>query len=277
MIKVSVIIPIYNTEKYLKKCLDSVCNQTLKDIEIICINDCSTDNSLKILEEYAKVDNRIKIINFEKNKGVAIARNTGIKASRGEYIAFVDSDDYIELDFLEKLYSNSKHGEADIVKGGDLRVLIGDQIEIWTQNDAIRQNKYNFWSQFSTAIYKSNLDLLFSEALKVCEDITFLLQTVHKSQNIVIVDDAFYYYVKHDNSLDTAKYSNEKLDSFIEYVNITMEFLDKNNLSPNEKKIILSRLIAQIDLTKKYRLEENSNPTELNLLYKKVVIKKMRG
>ena len=91
MPKVSVIIPVYNTENYLRKCLDSVINQTLDDIEIICINDCSTDNSLNILKEYASKDERIKIIEFKENKGASVARNTGIAESNGEYIGFLIS------------------------------------------------------------------------------------------------------------------------------------------------------------------------------------------
>ena len=107
MPKVSVIIPVFNTEKYLRKCLNSVCNQTLKDIEIICVNDSSTDDSLEILKEYAAKDERIKLINFIENKGAAAARNAGIDIARGEYIGFVDCDDYIDLDFYEKLYSKA--------------------------------------------------------------------------------------------------------------------------------------------------------------------------
>lgn len=113
MPKVSVIIPVYNTEKYLRKCLDSVCNQTLSDIEIICVNDCSPDNSLEILNEYAQKDNRIKVINFEENKGVSIARNTGIDSATGEFIGFVDADDFVDLDFYEKLYNKATETGAD--------------------------------------------------------------------------------------------------------------------------------------------------------------------
>lgn len=104
MSKVSVIIPVYNTEKFLRKCLDSVCNQTLQDIEIICINDCSTDGSSEILREYAGKDNRIKLIELFENGGAAKARNIGIDIAHGEYIGFVDSDDFVDLDFYEKLY-----------------------------------------------------------------------------------------------------------------------------------------------------------------------------
>ena len=94
-VKVSVIIPLYNVENYLKQCLDSVVNQTLKEIEIICINDGSTDNSKQILEDYARKDDRIKIIN-RKNSGQGVARNVGIKYAKGEYIGFVDSDDWVD-------------------------------------------------------------------------------------------------------------------------------------------------------------------------------------
>ncbi len=113
MPKVSVIIPVYNVEKYLSKCLDSVINQTLKDIEIICIDDGSTDNSLSILEEYAKKDKRIKIIK-QKNLGAGAARNKGLEVAKGDYLSFLDSDDFFELDMLEKLYDNAININSDI-------------------------------------------------------------------------------------------------------------------------------------------------------------------
>lgn len=111
---VSIIIPNYNAEEYLRKCLDSVVNQTLTDIEIICVNDGSTDRSLDIFEEYAKNDNRIIIIDKE-NEGQSVSRNTGFKLARGEYIAFVDSDDYIDLDAYENLYKFAKKYNQDMV------------------------------------------------------------------------------------------------------------------------------------------------------------------
>lgn len=114
MPKVSVIIPVYNVEKYLRECLDSVVNQTLKDIEIICINDGSPDNSLAILEEYAKKDSRIRIIN-KKNQGQSIARNIGINLAKGEYVVFIDPDDYFRLDALEKMYAKITETKVDIV------------------------------------------------------------------------------------------------------------------------------------------------------------------
>ncbi|MBF4468083.1 MAG: glycosyltransferase [Methanobrevibacter arboriphilus] len=113
--KVSIIIPVHNTSKYLKKCMDSVINQKLKDIEIICINDESRDNSLEILEDYARKDKRIKIIN-QVNQGVSIARNTGLKIAKGEYVGFVDSDDWIDLNFFYELYNKAKSQGADLAR-----------------------------------------------------------------------------------------------------------------------------------------------------------------
>lgn len=102
--KVSVIIPVYNSEKYLEKCLNSLIKQTLEDIEIVCINDGSTDNSLEILNAYAKKDRRIKVLS-QKNLKQGAARNNGLKIAQGEFISFVDSDDWVDFDYLEKLYN----------------------------------------------------------------------------------------------------------------------------------------------------------------------------
>ena len=112
--QISVIIPVYNVEQYLSKCLESIINQTLQDIEIICINDGSTDNSLQILEEYAQKDSRMIVINQE-NQGVGVARNKGLEIARGDYIWFVDSDDYVERNGLDYVYEKSKENNADIV------------------------------------------------------------------------------------------------------------------------------------------------------------------
>ena len=116
--KVSVIIPIYNTALYLSEALDSICNQTLKEIEIILVNDGSTDNSLNILKKY---EPNIILINQE-NLGQSIARNEGIEIAKGEYVAFVDSDDWVDLDFFEKLYNTAKNHNADIAVAGIIRL-----------------------------------------------------------------------------------------------------------------------------------------------------------
>ncbi len=112
--KVSVIIPVYNVEEYLHQCLDSVRNQTLKEIEIICVDDSSTDSSLEILKEYAAKDNRITVLT-QKNLHAGVARNAGLCVAKGEYLSFLDSDDFFELDMLEKIYQNAKKNKSDLV------------------------------------------------------------------------------------------------------------------------------------------------------------------
>lgn len=116
-VKVSIIVPIYNVEKYLDQCLSSIVNQTLKEIEIICVNDGSTDSSLKIIQEFAEKDSRIKIIN-KKNSGYGHSMNIGFDAAIGEYIGIVESDDYADLDMFEHLYKEAKENHSDVVKSG---------------------------------------------------------------------------------------------------------------------------------------------------------------
>ena len=116
MAKVSVIIPVYNVEKYISRCLESLANQTLKDLEILIVNDGSTDNSRSIIEKYLK-KHSLRIKYFEKqNGGLSSARNYGLKYATGEYIAFLDSDDYVEKDMYEDMYKIAKKDDADMVE-----------------------------------------------------------------------------------------------------------------------------------------------------------------
>ena len=126
-IKVSVIIPVYNTEKYLVKCLVSVLNQSLREIEIICINDCSTDNSDEIINKFQKQDSRIIYKKNNNNKGLSISRNIGIECARGRYIFFLDSDDYIKENTLEELYYKAYEYNLDILYFGFNEIQINGE------------------------------------------------------------------------------------------------------------------------------------------------------
>ena len=117
MSKISIIIPIYNSEQYLASCLDSVINQTIRDIEIICVNDGSTDNSAKIIEEYAHKDNRVKVLHKE-NGGQTSSRRAGLELATSEYIGFVDSDDWIDSDMYERMLSVAEQYQTDMVSSG---------------------------------------------------------------------------------------------------------------------------------------------------------------
>ena len=209
MPKVSVIIPVYNTEKYLRKCLDSVCNQTLSDIEIICINDRSLDSSFEILKEFAQQDDRIKLIDFNENKGAAAARNAGLDAAQGEFVGFVDSDDFIDFDFYEKLYTKAKETGADAAKGNVYNYNPQTQetylSEFYNMNDKIRENKAYFHYGFTSAIYSRQLlaqnNIKFPEGIVYFEDPYFSVQVLLNLKNIVIVDDAKYFYTDISQSI----------------------------------------------------------------------------
>ena len=219
--KVSIIIPVYNTEKYLRKCLDSVCNQTLQDIEIICVNDCSTDDSLEILKEYASNDNRIKIINFTENKGVAVARNTAIEQAKGEYIGFVDSDDYVDLDFYEKLYERALKNKADIVVG-NYYMYFDNQNTICGKDflAQIQKNKVWFNGLFVLAIYSKKLvqanHIKFTENFRYGEDRIFPILAVYHSSEVETMQDIFYHIQKRNDSSSAAYFNDtRKINDFI--------------------------------------------------------------
>ena len=125
-IKVSVIMAVYNAERYLRQALESVCQQTLRDIEIICVDDGSTDGSMEILKEFAGQDDRIKILqHLEKTDGAAAARNMGLQAARGEYLSFLDADDWFEPDMLEKAYEKASLRELDVLIFGSIIFPVG--------------------------------------------------------------------------------------------------------------------------------------------------------
>ena len=204
--KISVIIPVYNMEKYLNECLDSVISQTLKDIEIICINDGSIDNSLKILKEYEKKDKRIKIINQE-NSGVAIARNHGIDISKGEFIAFLDSDDkYINKKIVEKLDHFKKEG---IVYYSDF------------------QKPYYFWKYIYNSTFIKKNKIYFPNYSRF-QDPVFFVKAMNEAKFFYALPQDVHYY----RASDTIMKMNEKkmIDTLKGMLDI-LKYSDKNNLN----------------------------------------------
>jgi len=204
--KVSVIIPVYNVAPFLKRCLDSVINQTLKEIEIICINDESPDSSLEILKQYAKFDKRIKIINNKKNQGVSASRNKAIKVANGEYLSFVDGDDSISNNFLEKLYSVAIKTNVDIVKGKKRMIAPCGEESYSTTNELISESGiFAFVCEFWSAIYKRELfqdeRIRFPEGIVIAEDDVFLNRLMLKNASVTCINDAYYIYYRRKNSV----------------------------------------------------------------------------
>ncbi len=254
MSKVSVIIPVYNTEKFLRKCLDSVCNQTLQDIEIICINDCSTDGSSEILREYAGKDNRIKLIELFENGGAAKARNIGIDIAHGEYIGFVDSDDFVDLDFYEKLYKKAVETGADAVKGKLYLYDINTNkvyLEAWIDiNDSVKKNKANFYFTFTTAIYKSSLikeyNIRFLEGLIHFEDPYFTIMAAIHYNKLEVIDDAKYYYINNPNSTSRKNITKEQAKSIVYGADVVLDLLNNANIDKLHYEIVFNYVVNQL-------------------------------
>lgn len=227
---ISVIIPVYNKAPWLRRCLDSVCRQTLKNIEIICINDGSTDDSGTILDEYAKQDSRILLIELARNQGVSRARNIGLEAAQGEWLGFVDSDDSIAPDFYEKLYAQTSSGNAEIIKGIRWSERDAPQYINKAFNDRIRKNKLVFTYEWTSAIYKSSFikshDISFINGCTNSEDVAFLYEAVLCCTDIRVIDDAVYNYYLIDNSANTEKLSLKKIKNNVNAISTMINLIN---------------------------------------------------
>ncbi len=254
MPKISVIIPVYNAEKYLPRCLESVLNQTLPDIEVICINDCSPDNCLSILKEYAQRDSRIKLIDFKENRGAAAARNIGIDEAQGEYIGFVDSDDFVDLDFYEKLYNRAIETDADAVKGTFL-CYNNDKEESslileHDLNEKIKVNKAYFYFTFTTAIYRrifiKKNGIKFPEGLVHFEDPCFTVKAALFYNKVEIVENINYYYTDNKHSISRENKNIELVKSLIKGANNIMNILNQYNADRTHYLIVFGFVFSQI-------------------------------
>lgn len=218
---ISIVVPIYNTDSYLEKCIKSIINQTYKNLEIILINDGSTDNSLNIINKYKKQDNRIRVLN-QSNKGLSECRNIGIKKSKGEFIAFIDSDDYVDLKYIEILYKNIKEYDADMsicnyyeIKDNiknikvkrDGKALITDEkyYQLYNYNNLltiVAWNKLYKRKIFNNIKYPIN---------KIYEDEFVICNILHNCNKIIYDYTPLCYYIKRKDSI-TASNKNKNFD-----------------------------------------------------------------
>lgn len=211
--KISIIVPIYNSEKYLSRCIDSILSQTYKNIEIILVEDGSPDNCGLICDDYSRKDSRVKVIH-QKNKGVSAARNIGLDYATGDYIGFVDSDDYIELDMYDTLWRLIKETEADIacismiIHDENGRPLVVDEkqaVWIYTSEEAIRNMFFDntttcghLWNK----LYKAELfhNLRLDEMMKAREDALIMWELFNRSNRIVYQRIGKYHYMYYPSS-----------------------------------------------------------------------------
>lgn len=272
MIKLSIIVPVYNVTEYLERCLNSLINQTLNEIEIICVNDGSTDNSLCILEKFAELDKRIKIIN-QKNKGLSGARNTGIKLVQGEYFGFLDSDDWVDLDYFEKLYKRAKNCDADISLGDfirkgkfkhKIRLKLNKEEEFVGDNEKFYGSQFYHFPCVWNKIYKTSKfnDLRFIEGIYF-EDGPYTIQALHRANKVVTCCNTYLYYFVNPNSI--VKTLNKKKEQ--DMYNSSKFILNyiKDNMQIQDKGIYYETFAQKLWRIKLYSTVEN-------LYYKKYYI-----
>lgn len=254
--KVSILVPICNVEKYLAECLDSLVNQTLRDIEIICINDGSTDNSLQIIQDYAQKDDRIKVID-KANSGYGDSMNKGLELAQGEYIGIVESDDYVKENMFEELYELAQKNDLDLVKS--------DFYYYYSKNNQSRHagriNKKNVGKVFSiiddasilkivpsiwSAIYnreflnKNNIRFLPTPGASY-QDTSFAFKTFVSANRMMFTNKAYLYY-RQDNENSSVK-SKGKVYSICDEWNENTRYLNER---PEIKKVInAEKLITQ--------------------------------
>lgn len=253
-VKVSIVIPVYNVQSYLSQCLDSVINQTLKEIQIICVNDGSTDGSTDILNEYVKKDDRILVINQE-NSGCAVARKTGLKHSTGEYIEFVDSDDWLELDAIEKTYNNAVSNNSDLVlfpicrydQSENKFFESGSTVKDYFDDETIDYNNFTFSlkdikpfllnSSFSVwfKLYKADFikeydDFYFPKHMNF-EDVPFHVQVMIRAKKISFCPGKLYNYrTSNLDSITNSVYVKERIFDIFDTINYVENILMDNNL-----------------------------------------------
>ncbi len=243
MSKISVIVPVYNVEDYLKQCLDSLINQTYKDIEVIVVNDKTPDNSQKIVDEYKKKDRRIVSIIHDVNKGLGGARNTGIKNATGDYIAFLDSDDWLALNTFEKLIEEININKSDVIKFG--RIEKFNTYETYfspklnkTYTDGWQELKDSasekvFTPVCSCSIYKTdflkNNQILFPEKL-LFEDFSFTFKTQLLATSISYIN-GYYYYWRRDREGSITYSVNLRDIEVCTTLKIIDDFLKDNNFN----------------------------------------------
>lgn len=255
----SVIVPVYNVEKYLVKCVESILNQTYTELEIILVNDGSKDSSGSICDTLARKDSRIQVIHKE-NGGLSSARNMGIEAATGEYITFVDSDDWIEADGYEHLMDLMHRNQVNLVCGGNYNVdeQTGERTlgvcprkeEIITTEEMV--GRMFLWQDCDSSV----CDKIFHHSLlkdfrfpvgKVCEDVSITYRILLSTDRVSFSDRPFYNYLQRSGSISRAGEINEKSFHFTQHTEVIYDYICKNNPAiQNQARYLRVRSLSHI-------------------------------
>ncbi|MGE5627287.1 MAG: glycosyltransferase [Solirubrobacterales bacterium] len=249
MTKISIIVPVYNVEKYLPRCMESLLNQTLKDIEIIMVDDGSKDGSGVLCDQYALTDSRVKVIH-KKNGGLGYARNSGIEVAKGEFLAFADSDDYVSLEMYDRLYNSAINSNADTCICGSNRVYSNGTIGVF--ENPVEKGRYvkdkimdsilinligappdypyddyigmPVWKGiYSRKIIDSSVLRFHSEREFISEDIIFQMDYYKCAESVAVIPDALYFHCENEFSLTTSY----KPDRFKRYIDLYLELVKR--------------------------------------------------
>ena len=295
--KVSIVVPVYNAEKYLKKCVDSLLSQDYKNIEIILVDDGSKDSSPKMCDEYKKKNNRVKVIH-KKNSGVSAARNSGIDIVTGDYVTFVDADDYVSKEYISYLVNNAIEEDAEIslttypYKVTNNKVSNPENKEenkrVLTGKDAAKMMLYykiviSSWSKMFSADFINKNNIRFEEHLSYGEGFDFVIHSMINAEKVVISDKKIYYYrVDNENSAMTVfkeKMVTGSIDSQVSIKNrIENKFKNKEELGEMQKAYNYSNWHTHCDnLNTIYGSHANKDYKELSKEVSKVCRNKAKS
>ncbi len=274
MPKVSVIIPVYNVKEYLRRCLDCLVNQTLKDIEIILVDDCSTDGSLDILKEYVSKDERFKLITLSQNQGASFARNKGLEIATGEYLNFIDSDDTIDLNYYEELYKKAHSENLDLVKCSRVKIDLDGNITKSNLNSFVKSSIYAFTYEWTTAIFRASIifdnNIKFPVDVRKAQDVVFLNDVVLRTKTYAVIDNVNYYYHKRENSLNANKIPIENIKSALHSSQYIIESINAAFEGDNIKdEDYLQSYYRKVDSIISYTMNQNDSEESKRLCIKK--------
>lgn len=258
MVRLSIVVPVYNAELFLEKCISSLLAQTFSDFEVILVDDGSTDNSLEICKAFAQRDSRVKIF-AQENFGQSKARNVGLDAAVGEFIAFCDSDDWIDSDYYENLIDAAVRHSADIACGSILRVKKqGAKFRINYKKEKIYVNHQEkidaamvphmcyVWNKVYRASLLNSLKLRFIEGM-FFEDVDFVTRAVYFSNKIVTVPGSYYHYWSHSNStVKSMMKSDKKCSDSLRSKKLVLDFFKEHNLKSRPKNLVRKKTCMKL-------------------------------
>lgn len=261
--KISIITPVYNADLYLEECLNSLVNQTLEDIEIICVNDNSKDKSLKILQNFAKKDKRIKIINFDETSGQSRARNVALESVSGEYIGFVDADDFVDLDMFEKMYKKSQNADMVMCQAK----VFDDKVKTYKDDayfalecfddkfaekpfthedtvDFITEINVSVWNKIYRTKFLKKLGVKFQEGF-IYEDLPYFYEVYTQAKKVVLLKEFLYSY-RINNQNSTMTRTDKNVKDRVDMASLTYNILKKQKYFEKIKSTLLNTIIHDL-------------------------------